>query len=360
MRARCFPGSGPELISQNILVPSRGFEPGSVPVARPIRTVRRGTGARPMSVPEAMPNYLRPASVVALALLVAACTRIRQFERSIRPAGRPAERLADRTPTGSPADVGALEHPTGATDIVLRYDVGGGFMIAGFAAVAGADLHAVRRRDGRLPEHDPGAAARPGQRHRAAIRSGSRSSARRRSRTCSSSPSANGGLGAAREQYDNPMITDVGTTTFTIDAGGVKKDVNIYALGMETEGVPDMPARRAFNELATRLSDFDQGGAIVTDVYAPTAYRGILMDGTGMVDPGVIAWPWTDIAPTDFKGPADPNAFQLAHADADARGGRRARRSTDPEGGFQGLLISGPDGKRTRSRCGRCCRTRPA
>ena len=92
----------------------------------------------------------------------------------------------------------------------------------------------------------------------------------------------------------------------------MKKDVNIYALGMETEGVPDVPARRAFNDLAKRLGDFDQGGAIVTDVYAPTAYRGILMDGTGMVDPGIIAWPWTDIAPTDFKGPADPNAFQLA------------------------------------------------
>ena len=54
-----------------------------------------------------------------------------------------------------------------------------------------------------------------------------------------------GGLGVARDQYDNPMVTDVGTTTFTIDAGGLKKAVNIYALGFETEGVPDIarPAR---------------------------------------------------------------------------------------------------------------------
>ena len=83
----------------------------------------------------------------------------------------------------------------------------------------------------------------------------------------------------------------------------------------------------------------------MTDVYEPAAYRGILTDGTGMVDPGMIAWPWDDIGATDFEWPADPNAFQLATRtftpdDVEAIG------VAGPEGGLTGLLVSGPgDGK---------------
>lgn len=296
-----------------------------------------------MCVPEPMPNYLRPASVVALTLLVAACTGSAGSPApSVAPADLPSGGPTEQ-PSGSPAEVGAIEHPTGATDIVLRYDVGGGFMMAGWAAsqVPTFTLYG----DGTVVFRNTMQEMPP------AVGSVTRGNPLRIARLSEAQIQdllefaiGTSGLGAAREQYDNPMVTDVGTTTFTIDAGGVKKDVNIYALGMETEGVPDMPARRAFNALAQRLSDFDQGGAIPTDVYAPAAYRGILMDGTGMVDPGIIAWPWTDIAPSDFKGPADPNAFQLAQRtltpeEVEALG------VEVPEGGFQGLLISGPDGK---------------
>ena len=41
-----------------------------------------------------------------------------------------------------------------------------------------------------------------------------------------------GGLAVARPNYDNPMVADVGTTVFTVDAGGIKKAVSIMALGM--------------------------------------------------------------------------------------------------------------------------------
>ena len=152
-------------------------------------------------------------------------------------------------------------------------------------------------------------------------------------------------LGVARAQYDNPMITDVGTSTFTVNAGGLKKTVSVYALGMESEGVPDQGARRAFNALATRLGDFDQGGSIATDVYEPTAYRGVLMDGTGMVVPDARTWPWKDIKPADFAGPADPNAFQIATRTLTPA--EVAVLGVDgPEGGFQGMITSGPgDGK---------------
>jgi hypothetical protein len=155
-----------------------------------------------------------------------------------------------------------------------------------------------------------------------------------------------GNLGAARAQYDFAGVADASTGTFTVDAGGVKKSVAVYALGMEiTQGLPDQAARAAFAQLAERLADFDQGGTIATDVYAPKTYRGVLMDGTGMVVPDVMAWPWKDIGPADFTGPADPNAFQMA---------TRALTADDvaalgvdgPEGGLQGMVIRGPaDGK---------------
>jgi hypothetical protein len=288
-----------------------------------------------------MPNYLRPASVIALAVLVAACSGAAP---SVPPGDLPSG-APTGSPPASPADAGALEHPTGATDIVLRYDVGGGMMIAGFAAsqvpifTLYGDGTVVFRNTaqemppmlGSLVPTNP-------------LRTATLSEDQIQELLVYALEVA--GLGVARDQYDNPMIADAGSTTFTIDAGGVKKAVNIYALGMEdVPGVPDMAARRGFGDLATRLGDFDQGGTITTDVYQPAAYRGILMDGTGMVDPNIIAWPWDDIQPADFKGPADPNAFQLATRtltpeDVAALG------VENPEGGFTGLLMNGPaDGK---------------
>ena len=73
--------------------------------------------------------------------------------------------------------------------------------------------------------------------------------------------------------YDNPMVTDVGTTIFTVDAGGIKKTVSIYALGFDDPSSPDAAARTAFKKLADRLADFDQGGSIATDVYTPGVPR---------------------------------------------------------------------------------------
>jgi hypothetical protein len=43
-----------------------------------------------------------------------------------------------------------------------------------------------------------------------------------------------GGLGSARLEYGNNMVADAGTTTFAIDAGGLKKTVSVYALGIDT------------------------------------------------------------------------------------------------------------------------------
>jgi hypothetical protein len=149
------------------------------------------------------------------------------------------------------------------------------------------------------------------------------------------------GLGIARPDYPNDLVADAGTAVFTVNAGGLKKTVSVYALGLEGEGVPDAAARAAFAKLAERLQNFDGGGAFETTEYQPDGYRGVLLDGQPGV-PGAIAWPWPDIAPTDFVSNGDPNAFQIparvmSPAEVEVLG-------IEPfSGGFQGLALLGPD-----------------
>ena len=81
-----------------------------------------------------MPNLMRPTLSLALVVLIAACSGPSGgASPSTAPDGSPAGSPSG-SPTASPPDFGALEHPTGATDVLLRYDVGGGMMIAGWAA----------------------------------------------------------------------------------------------------------------------------------------------------------------------------------------------------------------------------------
>ncbi len=153
-----------------------------------------------------------------------------------------------------------------------------------------------------------------------------------------------GGLGIARPNYTNDMVADASTAIFAIDAGGLKKTVSVYALGMDSGNGADAPARAAFQKLAERLGNLDANGAFQTQVYAPERYRGILSEGFAG-DPGAKPWPWKDLKPADFKLPADPNAFQLATAPLTEA--QVKELGIEPyEGGFQNVTLVGPnDGK---------------
>ena len=153
-----------------------------------------------------------------------------------------------------------------------------------------------------------------------------------------------GGLGAARPNYPNDSITDVSTAVFTLDAGGFAKTVSIYALGFETDQMPELLARRTFVRLRNRLLDIDAGGAIKTAVYAPDRYRAILLEGQPGA-PDQQTWLWADVKPSDFVADGAPNAFQLparVMTVADVQ-----RLGIEPyQGGFVGLPLAGPgDGK---------------
>jgi hypothetical protein len=154
-----------------------------------------------------------------------------------------------------------------------------------------------------------------------------------------------GGLGAARESYIANGIADAPDTIFMVNAGGVKKTVSINALGMDQTGSPDDAARKAFQKLADRLSNFDNGGTISTDVYGPTSYRAVIIEREG--DPGLkpVAWPWPNVKPSDFSQPAaDGSGPPFPHRTLTAEE-VAALNVGDAPGGIQGLVLKAPDDK---------------
>jgi hypothetical protein len=287
-----------------------------------------------------MPALTRHALFPVLALAVVACSSSGASPSS-GASTSPSPSATAVSPSPSAAAVGAIDHKTGATDILLRYDIGGGLVMAGFSAsqtpifTLYGDGTVVFRNPTVQPPPPVGSVAPMTPLRTAKL-------SEEQIQALLEEALGQAGLGIARETYDNPMVADAGNTTFWVDAGGVDKIVTITALGMDTQGV-DGIARANFQRLAEHLADFDKGGAVPTDVYAPTAYRAILMDGTGQIGP--VAWPWTTIKPADFSFPADPNAFQLGtktigQADVDGLG------LGPVPGGFQGMVLTGPsDGK---------------
>jgi hypothetical protein len=287
--------------------------------------------------PAAMLTSLRSLSLAALIVVLAACSG---GGASVAP---PASPGSSGTPTDVPGetpDFGAIEHPTGATDVVLRYEEGGGFMMPAWLATQApiftlyGDGTIIFRNPTRDPL-EPIGSVNPMRPFRTAKLS------EEQIQDLLTEALGEGGLGIARPDYPNDQISDASTAVFTINAGGLKKTVSIYALGLEIDGGQDAPARAAFAKLAAKLANIDDGGAIATAEYAPDRYRGILLEGQPGV-PDAKPWPWAEIKPGDFVLDRDPNAFQLparvmAVDDVNELG-------IDPFlGGFQGMTLIGPD-----------------
>jgi hypothetical protein len=253
----------------------------------------------------------------------------------------PTPTAATAPPSPSGGGFGAIEHATGATDVLLRFEQGGGFVAPGFL-VTQAPIFTLYG-DGtvifRNPALDPlplVGSVSPLRPFRTAKLDEDQIQA------VLEDALGRGGLGAARTEYTDAQIADAPTATFTVNAGGLSKKVSVYALGIDVQESADAPARAAFQGLAERLQDFDKGGTFSTAEYAPDRYRGVLMDGgPGAVD--AVPWPWDDIAPADFQAHTDPGAFPipthvLTVAQAEALGIKPYR------GGLQGLTLVSDDG----------------
>jgi hypothetical protein len=287
-----------------------------------------------------MSSLARPVALAAIAVFVVACSGA---SATASPPGTNAPSSGPSSaPSATPGGVGAIEHATGATDVLLRLEEGGGFVAPSFL-VTQAPIFTLYG-DGTIVFRNPmkegpppvGDIARFGPFRTARLSEDQIQATLLRA-------IGEGGLGTARAKYENNMVADASTTTFTLHAGGLDKTVSVYALGMDDPTSADVLARAAFQRLAGALSDFDQGGTIPSQVFTPERYRGVLLDG-GPGAPNARQWPWAALKPSDFVAPVDPNSFQLpvrvlTPAEVAEFGVEGV------EGGLTGATLIGPDGK---------------
>jgi hypothetical protein len=281
--------------------------------------------------------------LAAVALVAAACSSTGASpSSSANPSGSPVTSPSS-SPSASPS-VAGLEHPTGKNDIVLRYEEGGGFVMPAFLA-SRTPIFTLYG-DGTIVFQRYTEEAPP------TLANGAMGSFPLRIAKLSEEQMqevltfalTDGGLGIARQKYDNQMVADAGTAFFTIDAGGLDKTVEVYALGMDVDpNQPDALARIAFAKLADRLRDFDQKGTIPTDVYVPTSFRGTLIEG-GMGG-AAVAWPWKDVKVTDFVAPPVDQGGFPKHTLTPDQITALGIKAEDAAGGLQGINIQGTDGK---------------
>jgi hypothetical protein len=246
-----------------------------------------------------------PAVVLLLALGVAACSSGGASAPSAPPSAQP------ETPSTAPSPtVGAIAHPTGADEIILRSEDVGGFTPPEWQA--GRLPYFTLYGDGRVVFQQTTAQVPPrednvfiGPPLRTAMLS------ENQVQELLEYALTDGGLAVAKTDYQNPMIADVPTAVFTINAANDSKTVSVVGLGMESQPGPDTVVLKQLAALGERLRDFDQGGTLPSEPYLAPAYRGVIFEQQGIEGVQVRPWPWVDIQPSDFTFPVDPNSLRM-------------------------------------------------
>jgi hypothetical protein len=234
----------------------------------------------------------------------------------------------------------AIEHATGATDLLLRLDVGGGFLPPGFLVTEApafslyGDGTVIFRDESAAPPLPIGSIVRKGPFRTARL-------SEDQIQTTLQLAIGPGGLASARDSYPAP-VADAPTTTFTLNAGGLHKMVSIAALGIATPNGPDGAARGAFSQLAQQLTRFDDGGQLATSVHAPARYRGVLAEATEPVSGTVASWPWPSLTAADWKPAGDPGPAAVRRTMTPAE--VAALGIPAVEGGFTGLWLRRAEG----------------
>lgn len=290
-------------------------------------------------------SFALPATGSAAVLLVAILATACGAASAPSPSGSPGSSGPPPSGTAGPS-VGAIDHKTGATDVILRLEEGGGFVPMEFNAAQapgftlyGNGVVVFQRIVATFPEPDAAGIVHSTPWRTAKLDED-------QVQELLDSALGTGGLGAARDRYLANGIADAPNTIFTIRAGGLDKTVTINALFEDTQPGPDSVARTAFSKLAQRLKDFDRGATIDSDIYQPERFRGVIIERDAAPELKPIAWPWPAIKPADFKpGPGDGTggpAFPHRVMTAEEIG---ALKIDDVAGGLQGPVLKAPDGK---------------
>jgi hypothetical protein len=197
--------------------------------------------------------------------------------------------------TRQPGTVGAIDHPTDPGAVVLRMSVGGGFVPYEVAFIEQNPVFTLYGNDTAIfqPATNQESITDPWAPYQC-VRLSSEQVDELLQFTLEE-----GGLADADELYPHPFIVDTPTTTFTIDADGVDKVVNIQALGFDE--APDAEARAGFSALADLLSHFD-AEVDGEEPYDVTQYEALLTPWWAENVPEPVDWPWTELTLEDFEG----------------------------------------------------------
>jgi len=232
--------------------------------------------------------------------------------------------------------MGEIDHPTGAADIVLRMETGGGFVPFGYfitqapTFILYGDNTVIFR-----PSVDPSGADLP-----AFVKA--TLSAEQVDALLTYALSV-GRLADADGEYMEMTVSDAPTTVFTVNAGGVAKNVSIYALGIGEHTGPDAGFYAAFEDLGTLLSTFEvqveKGQVLTAEVYQPELYR-VVLSPSDLTQPDLIDWPFADLPLDTFEPMADNPSFRLGALAPE----QLSAVTTVPSGGSYGWGIKSPDG----------------
>lgn len=292
------------------------------------------------------------AAGLASALLLAACTG------GASPAAttQPSTDDPSATPAGSPsatltAETGTIAHPVGAAELVLRFDEGGGFVMPTFAMIQlpyfslyGDGTAIYRPASAPWPEQKPGEPMRFPPLQVATMTEDQVQALLR-------DALGGGGLGVARERYENNLVADAPTAVFTVNADGRQRRVSVYALGMAIDDPanpnPDAAILAAMAAFAERLRNFDQeiakGNATAAGLYFPTRFRASILEGGPGGDGVPRPWPWPTFGPEGFTTVDDADGFgfpsrAISGLEMSLLGIEK------PEGGVSGISLRAPNG----------------
>jgi hypothetical protein len=295
----------------------------------------------------------------ALALMVTACagaprpTTSPDQTPTASPSGTPQPTPATPRPTTSPSPLpeatdapaaspgaGGIDHPTGATDVILQMEMGGGFVPIG-AVVTQAPTFTLYG-DGTFilrPLEDPD---RPDMFRDGLPRFLQGTMTDEYVQALLAQALGPGRLLDARDNYPT-QCADCDSTFFTVDAAGVSRTVQVDGLGAFEDDGPDAAERRAFAQLRETIFGLEQRarsgelGEVV--IYDAELYRVTLMETFG--DPPVepVEWPWPDMAPDDFASVGDNQFLQAVMSRQDIE-----LLLEVPSGGHMGQWVEAPDG----------------
>ncbi len=243
----------------------------------------------------------RPLRATAAALLIATlagCSTAAAPSQAPSASGDPTSGPAGSPSPSAPTDVG---HPTGAKDVLLRFEESGGFVPIEVNATYAPSFTLYG--DGTLVFKDPYAV--PPESNDSIARAVPFSIAKLDEASVQAlleQALGLGGLGIATGPYDGGMLTDIPTSTFTISVDGKVKQVSVTGLSPDShpQNAAIVTQLAAFAEVLRTFGDKIAG----EQPYIPAGYRGVLIEVDQPFGP-VVDWPWSDLTPADFKSGAN-------------------------------------------------------